>query len=67
MAEFGVRERRRDGLWLIEWVGCDGRLVATCQVRREALDIAAKLNESGLAEKWYARAKTGLALKEAGK
>jgi len=58
--EFGVMER--GGEWLIVWHGCDGRVVATCKIRREAMDIAATLNASKLAAKWYARAKVGLGL-----
>ena len=62
-AEFGVM--KRDGEWLIVWYGCDGRTLARCPVRREAMDMCAALNKSGLSAKWYALAKVGLGLEDA--
>ena len=52
------------GLFGVEWSGCDGRLVATCVKRYEAIGIADALNECGMAKRWYKRAQTALGMKE---
>ena len=52
------------GLFGVEWHGCDGRLVATCAKKYEAVGIVDALNECGMAKRWYKRAATALGMKE---
>lgn len=60
MKEFAITST--DHEWAVIWAGCDGRAVCRCGSRREAVDICAALNESGLAAKWYKRARTALGM-----
>ena len=50
------------GGWLVYWWGCDSRNIALCERKYEALAIARALNETGVAVRWYARAKTASGL-----
>ena len=44
-------------VWLVYWWGCDSRVIARCSKRHEAQAIARALNETGVAAKWYKRAR----------
>jgi len=61
MREFSITST--DDQWSVIWSGCDGRVVCRCDSRREAKDICDALNESGLAAKWYKRARVGLGMR----